>query len=138
MTRLLFYSAIAVSLAIPVAVAYDIASSVARFEAQTAADAAALAGAATLMRTIGDSVQATRAAQEVARRNTINGAPASLRAEDITYDVPEGIIRVTVRGRAMPVDVPLVPAEVAADAAAQARAAQLDPPVSFRRLQLIE
>lgn len=138
MTRLLFYLAIAVGLVLPVVVAYDIASSVARFEAQTAADAAALAGAATLRNTIGDSVQAARTAQEVARRNTITGAPATLRAEDITFDVPEGIIRVTVRGRAMPFDVPLRPREVVAEAAAQARGAQPDRGITPRRLQLVE
>lgn len=139
-TRLLFYSVIAVSLVIPGAVAHDIASSVARFEAQTAADAAALAGAMALRNTIGDSVQAARMAQEVARRNTITGAPATLRAEDITFNVPEGIIRVTLRGRTMPFDVPLLASEVVADAAAEARSAGHDPlnPIPPKVLRLIE
>lgn len=140
MTRLLFYLVIAICLVIPLTVAHDIASSVARVEAQAAADAAALAGAATLRYTIGDSVLAARSAREVAGMNTVTGAPAELRMEDITFDVPEGIVRVRVRGRAMPFDVPFLASEVVAEAAAEARSAGQDPrnPIPPKVLRLIE
>lgn len=103
--------------------AYSIASSTAQFEAQAAADAAALAGATALMNTIGDTVIAARQARDVAQRNSVNGRPAEVRPEDISFEMPEFIIRLRVRGRALPFSLPLLSPEVSAKAAAQARAA---------------
>lgn len=123
--------------------AYSVASSTAQFEAQAAADAAALAGARALLSTIGDTVIAARAAQDVARRNSVNGHPAAARKEDISFEMPEFIIRLRVRGRALPFSLPLLSPDVTAEAAAQGRPAYPPdhpnytglPPV---RLQLIE
>lgn len=119
--RGLVYDVLLSGLIMTAVVAYSVASSTAQFEVQAAADAAALAGAASLRNTIGDTVIAARRAEVVARQNSVNGKPADVRPEDITFEMPEFIIRLRVRGRALPVSLPLLSPEVTAEAAAQAR-----------------
>ncbi|MFW6084177.1 MAG: hypothetical protein ACODAA_03095, partial [Gemmatimonadota bacterium] len=110
--RGLVYDVLLSGLVAVVVLAHSVASATAQFEAQAAADAAALAGATALRNTIGDTVRAAQNAQDVARRNSVNGRPAEARRKDISFEMPEFIIHVRVRGRALPFSVPLLSPEV--------------------------
>ncbi len=141
--RGLVYDVLLSGLVATAVAAYSVASSTAQFEAQAAADAAALAGATALRATNGDTVHAARYAHEVAERNSVNGRPAEARMEDISFEMPEFVIHLRVRGRALPFSLPLLSPEVTAEAAAQARPAyEPDHPdytgLPATRLQLID
>jgi len=102
----------------------------ARAQAQNAADAAALAGAAYLMANPDDESGTKATAIEFAQLNSVRGSTPELRPEDIQVDLEEGVVRVKVRAKVLPLPPPIAWLKVSAEAAAQAMAVSIqgDPP----------
>lgn len=114
----------------------------ARAQTQNAADAAALAGAAYLLANPDDESGAKATAIEFAQLNPVRGSTPELRPEDIQVDLEEGVVRVKVRAKVLPLPPPIAWLKVSARAAAQAMAVSIqgDPPRptgKAKKLQLI-
>ena len=94
----------------------------ARAEAQNAADAAALAGAAFLMANPDDEWGARATAIQFAQLNLVRGSTPELRPENVHVNLEEGVVRVKVRAKVLPLPPPIAWLRVTAEAAAEAMA----------------
>jgi Flp pilus assembly protein TadG len=112
----------------------------AQTQAQNAADAAALAGAVHLLRAPDDESGAKAEAMKFAVLNPVRGSKVELRPEDIQVDLEEGVVRVKLRAKVLPLPPPVAWLKVSAEAAAEAMAASApgEPPRRLKKLSLID
>lgn len=94
----------------------------ARAQVQNAADAAALAGAAYLMANPADASGTRATAIAFAELNPVRGSTPNLEPEDVHVDMDEGVVRVKVHAKVLPLPPPIAWLKVSAEATAQAMA----------------